>query len=90
MVLQKSSAKRFGVRYGRRIRDKVGKIEAARRASTLCPYCRAKKAHRKAVGIWHCKKCDATFTGRAYTINNPKVKNQIRIQEKDTIQTTAV
>ena len=74
MAGQKSSTKRFGVRYGRRMRKKAGDVEAARRNSTECPYCTASKAHRKAAGIWHCKKCDASFTGRAYTITNPKVK----------------
>ncbi len=63
--------KRFGVRYGRTIKRKLGLIEAQQRAAHQCPYCRYKKVSRKSAGIWHCAKCDATFTSRAYTVAKP-------------------
>src|SRR3989338_5869483 len=62
------SVKRFGVRYGTKLKGKIGKIEAERRLSTKCPYCSYDKAKRIASGIWNCEKCKAKFTGRAYTI----------------------
>lgn len=67
-VTRYPSIKRFGARYGRRVKYKVGKIEEERRLSTECPYCLKNKARRIAVGIWECTKCNNKFTGRAYVI----------------------
>ncbi|MBI2139852.1 50S ribosomal protein L37ae [Candidatus Woesearchaeota archaeon] len=63
-----NSMRRYGARYGRSIKDKFGKIEAEQRKKHICPYCRAKQAKRLAVGIWHCLKCRAKFTGKAYSV----------------------
>jgi len=70
MVLEKtvSSGKRFGARYGRRIRHKFSKIEAEQKKGHKCPYCHEPKVRRIAAGIWNCTKCKAKFTGKAYTI----------------------
>ncbi len=68
------STKRFGARYGRTIRNKLGKIEADKRSGTKCPYCHAEGVRRKASGIWHCTKCNATFTGKAYVPETTKLK----------------
>lgn len=62
------SVKRFGARYGRRVRHKVAQIEAVRFAKKKCPYCHAWKVKRVAAGIWYCAKCRNKFTGRAYTL----------------------
>ncbi|MBI2580632.1 hypothetical protein HYV85_02385 [Candidatus Woesearchaeota archaeon] len=67
------SVKRFGVRYGTKLKGKIGKIEAERRLSTKCPYCHYGKAKRVAVGIWFCQKCKSKFTGKAYAIGGPVV-----------------
>ena len=61
------SVKRFGSRYGRTIRDKVGKIENLQRKLHKCPFCSKVKVKRLSAGIWQCKKCSAKFIGRAYT-----------------------
>ncbi len=66
------SIKRFGARYGRRLRIAVGKIESAKRNSNKCPYCGRDKASRVAIGIWQCSKCNSKFTGRAYIIGEPR------------------
>ncbi len=63
-----TSIKRFGVRYGRSTKLQFGKIEKIQRSSQKCPYCRALRVKRMSVGIWHCGKCDAKFTGKAYSI----------------------
>ena len=63
------SVKRFGARYGRRLKERFGKIEMEQRKKQECPYCSALKAKRIAVGIWECRKCKAKFTGKAYSVS---------------------
>ena len=60
---------RFGARYGKRNRDKVAEIELGYKKPQKCPYCHYIRVSRVSVGIWHCEKCDAKFTSRAYTLN---------------------
>lgn len=62
------STKRFGARYGRRVRLKYGLIEKQQHALHKCPYCNQVKVERLSVGIWKCKKCESKFTGKAYTV----------------------
>jgi len=64
----KGSAKRFGARYGRTTRSKISDIERPMRSMQKCPYCRKDKVKRLSLGIWHCRACDAKFTGDAYII----------------------
>lgn len=70
--------KRFGARYGRTVKYKFGKIELEQRKKHKCPYCSAVKVKRVAVGIWQCRKCDAKFTGKAYSI-----KKKITFEKKE-------
>lgn len=65
------SAKRFGARYGTKPKYLFAKIEQEQRRKHKCPYCNAVKVRRVAVGIWHCRKCNAKFTGKAYSIEKP-------------------
>lgn len=60
------SAGRFGVRYGKRIRQLVVDIEQKQKQKHQCPYCNKKGVKRIASGIWQCRKCDAKFTGKSY------------------------
>lgn len=78
MALDKSltSGKRFGSRYGRRIRHKFSKIEAEQRKGHKCPYCSDNRVSRISVGIWNCKKCGSKFTGKAYTVSKKIVVNE--------------
>ncbi|HII29839.1 50S ribosomal protein L37ae [Candidatus Woesearchaeota archaeon CG08_land_8_20_14_0_20_47_9] len=69
-----ASVKRFGPRYGRKVRYKVGKIESERREQKTCPYCHKERVKRIAAGIWQCKKCNSKFTGRAYTPTQVKLE----------------
>jgi len=62
------SVKRLGTRYGRTLKFKLGKIEAEQKKKHKCPYCNYEQVRRKALGIWYCKKCKATFTSKAYTV----------------------
>jgi len=61
-------AKGFGARYGRKIRDKLGKFVELKNKDKECPYCKAPKVKRIAAGIWNCQKCQSKFTGRAYEV----------------------
>jgi large subunit ribosomal protein L37Ae len=70
------TSKRLGVRYGRRNRDKVGKIEATSRSKHICPKCKTKNVKRVSMGIWQCRKCNVKFTSRAYTVDKvPSLKD---------------
>ncbi len=71
------STKRLGSRYGRRIRKKLDDIETLQKTVYKCPYCNYTAVKRLAVGIWKCKKCDATFAGKAYTINKVKIFEEL-------------
>ena len=62
MAKTNRSSKRFGPRYGNRIRKNVD--EAENRDET-CPECEA-DLKRDAAGIWKCKKCGRKFTGGSY------------------------
>jgi len=63
------SVKRFGSRYGKRLRDRYGAIEAEHRKKHECPYCHYEQVKRLSVGIWHCNKCNSKFTSKAYTVS---------------------
>ena len=61
------SVGRFGVRYGRKLKNKVLDIEKIQKSKHTCPYCKKQGGvKRLASGIWYCKKCDTKFTGKAY------------------------
>ncbi len=70
------SVKRFGARYGRRVKHRLAEIESVQKGKHTCPYCHAKKVKRLAVGIWICNKCKAKFTGKAYSIKKESIKEE--------------
>lgn len=80
MVEKSLSVKRFGPRYGRNVKERFGAIETLQRKTYTCPYCHAQATRRLVSGIWQCKKCDAKFTGRAYTIARKPVTAQTLMQ----------
>ena len=80
------STKRFGARYGRKLKERFGKIEDTQRKKHVCPYCRKQKVKRVALGIWHCQKCDAKFTGKAYSIDKKFPKEEKSEETKPDIK----
>jgi large subunit ribosomal protein L37Ae len=56
----------FGTRYGATVRKRYIKVIAGLKTAHRCPSCGFMKVKRKSVGVWHCGKCDYTFTGGAY------------------------
>jgi len=61
--------KRYGARYGRKLREKAAEIDHESRRKHTCPYCSRPAVKREAAGIWECRKCNKRFTGKAYTIS---------------------
>ena len=59
------SAGRFGSRYGKRVRQKLVKVEVKQRLKQKCPFCKG-TAKRVSKGIWKCKKCKKKFAGDTY------------------------
>ena len=58
------SAGRFGTRYGRKIKQRIVRLEETKKHK--CPSCLKMTLKREAPGIWVCKKCDLKFAGKAY------------------------
>jgi large subunit ribosomal protein L37Ae len=75
--------KRFGARYGRRLRQKLGMIENLSRRLQKCPYCNFVKAKKVALGIFECRKCGAKFASRAYS--PLKKKAVVKVQADETL-----
>ncbi len=67
------STGRYGVRYGRRTKEAVKKIEKVQKQKHTCPSCKKKAVVRIAAGIWQCKKCGAKFAGGAYVPKREEV-----------------
>ena len=76
-----NSVKRFGSRYGRTVRHKVGKIENMQKSKHMCPYCRKIKAKRISAGIWQCSSCDAKFTSKAYSVDVIKKVKKVSAED---------
>ena len=77
------SVKRFGARYGRKLKLKFSKIEFEQRKLHKCPYCSKTAVKRVAVGIWNCRKCKAKFTGKAYSVAKKIITKEGKIIEEE-------
>ena len=75
-----ASIKRFGPRYGRTVKHKLGAIEAIKKAKSKCPYCSAVRVKKIAAGIFNCNKCNSKFTARAY---DTQIKKSISTIEEE-------
>ncbi|MEM3126965.1 MAG: 50S ribosomal protein L37ae [Candidatus Woesearchaeota archaeon] len=91
-IKRKSPVKRFGARYGTRVRDRLEEIEKLYRGKKhKCPYCNYAQVKRKAAGIWHCRKCSSTYTSKAYASEKAaaifekefQVPTEEKIEEKE-------
>ena len=72
------SAGRFGARYGRVSRRRVGEIESEMRDDHVCPECGSERVSRSGTGIWECSRCDYAFAGGAYRPETPAGKTVTR------------
>ena len=64
------SAGRFGVRYGKKIRTKLVKVEQKQRLKQKCPFCKKIGVKRVSKGVWQCtrKKCNKKFASNVYNL----------------------
>jgi large subunit ribosomal protein L37Ae len=62
------SAGRFGARYGKKVRERVTKVELKQRKKQQSPFHPQGVAKRIAAGIWKCSKTGKTFADNAYYI----------------------
>ena len=76
------SVKRFGARYGRKPKLKFSKIEIEQRRLHKCPYCNKVAVKRVAVGIWNCRKCNAKFAGKAYSVLKKITTKEMEAEEE--------
>ncbi len=53
-------------RYGKKIRERVNAVKAARRNKSACPRCGKNKLKRESYAKWRCNSCGAVFAGGAY------------------------
>ena len=74
---------KYGARYGSTLRKRTRIILEKMKGDIKCPRCETKGAvHRISIGIWHCKKCDARFTGGAYYIETQRGAESFRIAKR--------
>ncbi len=74
---------KYGARYGSTLRKRTRLILGKMKEDIKCPRCLTKgSVHRISTGIWHCKKCNAKFTGGAYYIETPRGTEAFRIAKR--------
>jgi large subunit ribosomal protein L37Ae len=82
---------KYGARYGSTLRKRTRLILEKMKGDTKCPKCETRGSiHRISTGIWHCKKCDARFTGGAYFIETPRGAESFRIAKRKQRELEAV
>ena len=57
----------FNVRYGVSLRKRYMAVKADKQRRYKCDLCGKVAVKRKGNGLWHCRHCNATFAGGAYT-----------------------
>lgn len=82
------SVKRFGVRYGKTVKDRLARIEQEQKKLQLCPYCEQLKAKRKFAGVYECSRCNAKFTGRAFFLIKAAEKGAEAEKEAQKVEET--
>ncbi len=74
---------KYAARYGSTLRKRTRLILEKMKGGIKCPRCETKGTiHRVSTGIWHCKKCNARFTGGAYYKETPRGAESFRIAKR--------
>ena len=63
------STGRFGARYGKKVRDRLVKVESKQKKKQKCPFCSRLGVKRLSKGIWKCSKCDKKFASDTYYLD---------------------
>jgi len=66
-MAKKITAKGFGARYGKSVREKYAKVKNKQKKKQECPFCK-KTVKRLSKGIWKCKSCGKKFASHTYYI----------------------
>ena len=75
-----SIAGKFGARYGSKLRKQWLDLAEKQKGFVKCPRCETKLRNmRDHVGVWHCKRCGATWTGGAWESATARGKESQRI-----------
>lgn len=86
MAKHAKGPKRYGTRYGKTIRRKLGEVEAMQKKLYECPECKQEKVKRLAAGIWQCRKCGIKFAGNAFSVSKKiKIKEEVIDVNKEVI-----
>ena len=56
------------IRYGVNLRKREIAITSQKKARYKCDVCGKLAVKRVSTGIWHCRYCNATFAGGAYSL----------------------
>jgi large subunit ribosomal protein L37Ae len=76
-------AGRFGTRYGSTIRNRWRDVMQKTKGPQKCPKCETTiRNMREFLGVWHCKKCGARFTGGAWVPKTPRGLESYRIAHR--------
>ena len=67
------------IRYGVNLRKREASVIKQKNALYKCDLCGKEAVRRKNVGIWHCKYCNATYAGGAYTMKTSSGETVNRI-----------
>ncbi|MCL5100939.1 MAG: 50S ribosomal protein L37ae [Candidatus Marsarchaeota archaeon] len=67
------------IRYGVNLRKRERTIIAQKNTKYKCDLCGKNSVRRVSTGIWHCKYCNATFAGGAYSLKTSAGESVARI-----------
>nr|UXY87488.1 60S ribosomal protein L37A [Cryptomonas sp.] len=59
---------KYGTRYGSSVRKQIKKIEISQHRKYNCTFCGKENVKRTSIGIWHCKSCNRTISGGAWSL----------------------
>lgn len=67
---KKKAVKKFGARYGKKVKDNWAKVEEKQRKKQKCPFCGKPGLKRLSKGIWKCPKCGRKFASDIYYLKS--------------------
>ncbi len=71
---------KFGARYGSKVRKAWNVVAEKQKGIVKCPRCESRLRNmREYTGLWHCRRCGATWTGGAWESATPRGKESHRI-----------
>jgi large subunit ribosomal protein L37Ae len=72
----------YGIRYGVGLRKRYDAVKHDKQRKYKCDLCGKTAVKRVGNAIWHCRHCNATFAGGAYTFKTTSGETAIRMLAK--------